>query len=69
MAEISRAKLRDMLNKLPTDEEFMAFCKANFPDVWREFGSGMTRTAKTTLLLRMVDTKVLFQALLKAGVL
>jgi Calcineurin-like phosphoesterase len=57
-AQPTIASLRQLLNAvLPTHDDFEAFCQAHFDKVYRTFSSGMTRTAKTTLLLSMPDRR------------
>ncbi len=52
----SPSELRSLMQtKLRTSAKFDAFCLDRFPDVYREFSSGMDRTSRENLLLSSVD--------------
>ena len=60
----SRSELRQLLDRrLRTDSDFNAFCLDCFPHVYRNFGGGMTRIAKTNDLLTRVDVADILTAL------
>lgn len=48
-----RAKVRKLLDRIPTDSDFDAFCLDFFPEVQARFAAGMDRVQKTTLLLQL----------------
>jgi hypothetical protein len=53
---IERKELRIMLDTvLLSDDDFMAFVSDNFNEVFKKYGSGMSRVSKSTLLLEGVD--------------
>ena len=47
------ASVCQLLNQAPTDADFNAFCLDYFPDVQRQFGTGMDRVQKINLLLEL----------------
>ena len=49
-----RAKLRQLLEQIPTDPDFDGFCLDYFPEVYRRIGAGMDRAAKINLLFQLV---------------
>jgi len=63
-ATSSRSELRQLLDRrLRTDSDFNAFCLDCFPHLYRNFGGGMDRIAKTNYLLTCVDAGVVLAAL------
>ncbi|MBN1888798.1 MAG: formylglycine-generating enzyme family protein [Thermoflexales bacterium] len=53
--EPSSADIRRFLTKAINDDEFMAFCRDYFRDVYENFAGGMTRDQKGLLLLDYCD--------------
>lgn len=63
----TRASLRRLLEaSLKAGSFFDAFCADHFPEVAAEYSSGMLRTDKETLLLRMRSPKEILERLRKA---
>ncbi len=50
---LDRAGVRKLLDQIPTDADFDAFCLDFFPEVQARFAGGMDRVQKTTLLLQL----------------
>lgn len=61
---MTRVALRRLLEKLlPTDADLAAFCLDRFPEVSRHFADGMSRVAKSNLLLEIVEPAAIVIAL------
>lgn len=66
VSSLDRPQLRELLrDTLRTDGDFNAFVLDYFPDVHRNFTSGMDRTSKLNLLLESVDGVDILRALIK----
>ncbi len=53
VSSLDRAGVRKLLDQIPTDADFDAFCLDFFPEVQARFTCGMDRVQKTTLLLQL----------------
>lgn len=59
VSPLDRDSVRRLLNQIPTDADFDAFCLDFFPAVHKRFTATMDRVQRSTLLLQVVPDPVL----------